>query len=558
MDTVKTEGKGFFFRIFSFLNEKRKIVFFVLSAILLLLSTGAVFYFTVFPAAGYFHSDCTDTILWAQASYESGKVFSENFKYAALLPFGASVWLIPLIAAFGMTMNTHIIGMVIFELLFFAAILFLCRALKWNWTWSFFAVSVSALVLSASQKLREIMWQHVIYYSLGLLLLFATLIIIYKIINTEKTSKKKLWTLYILLFVFIMLSATNGLSSIATSILPAFGGLCAYIVFSPSLKELWQRIKDNKFLLGIIPVATVFGLVLLKFLKGDITAGYADGHMGFSPIETWPQNLVKLPSLYYTLLGVNINANAQGIESLLDILRIIAGTAILMLPLMAFVYYPKITDKATKILLWSNLALTAIIFVGCVCGKLAGANWRLTPILGSNALTSVVAVKIFFGGRIFSEKTRKIAVSRVIAVSALAIIMAFSSVSFVKIVKMPYNYGKDNDLHAIAQFLEENDLTYGYATFWRAQSVTLISDGDVKVRSINATENGCSAYVYQANYEWFENQDGVNEYFIVLERGEYEKVKSSSQWNNAIKRLDRVLEFKNYKVFVFWDNPIRL
>ena len=39
--------------------------------------------------------------------------------------------------------------------------------------------------------------------------------------------------------------------------------------------------------------------------------------------------------------------------------------------------------------------------------------------------------------------------------------------------------------HRIAAELETRGLTYGYADFWIAQAVTVLSGGDVKVRSIN-------------------------------------------------------------------------
>ena len=52
---------------------------------LLLLSFGIIAYYTVFPSRGAFHSDCTDTLMWALASHEGGSLFNPDFKYACLL-----------------------------------------------------------------------------------------------------------------------------------------------------------------------------------------------------------------------------------------------------------------------------------------------------------------------------------------------------------------------------------------------------------------------------------------------------------------------------------------
>ena len=93
---------------------KRLLLFFGVMAGVLGLYT--VLYYIIGPSEGYLHSDCTDSLFWALATYESGEVVSPDFHYAAILPFGASVWYIPLISLFGVSMKTQIIGMVIFAL----------------------------------------------------------------------------------------------------------------------------------------------------------------------------------------------------------------------------------------------------------------------------------------------------------------------------------------------------------------------------------------------------------------------------------------------------------
>lgn len=49
---------------------------------------------------------------------------------------------------------------------------FLLRSMNFSYKWSVFGVSALFLIVSISEKLREIFWCHIIYYSLGLLLLW--------------------------------------------------------------------------------------------------------------------------------------------------------------------------------------------------------------------------------------------------------------------------------------------------------------------------------------------------------------------------------------------------
>ena len=119
---------------------------------LFLLSLGILLYYIIGPSRGFFHSDCADSILWANATVESGKVFSEDFHYAALLPFGASLWMVPAVAVFGLSMRAQIFSMSVFAILFVAVLAFFFRSMRWSWKWTAAAVfSASILFFSASK-----------------------------------------------------------------------------------------------------------------------------------------------------------------------------------------------------------------------------------------------------------------------------------------------------------------------------------------------------------------------------------------------------------------------
>ena len=83
----------------------------------------AAVYYIVFAARYEFHADCTDTILWANASVESGKLYDPNFTYACFLPFSTSTLMIPLIKIFGLCMTAHIGGMLCFFIILQSVVL---------------------------------------------------------------------------------------------------------------------------------------------------------------------------------------------------------------------------------------------------------------------------------------------------------------------------------------------------------------------------------------------------------------------------------------------------
>ena len=525
----------------------------LLSWLYAIFSLACVLYYTIWPAEGYFHSDCTDSIYWAQASVDGGAVFNPDFVYAAMLPFSASIWLVPLIKIFGVTMTTHVIGMVIFALLFFLSIIFVCRSLEWSWNMTFITTGSVMLLLSSSDKMREIMWGHVIYYSLGLLILFVGMGLLLRMCKSFELGKtRKGYTYAALLFVFMMLGATNGLQCIAIYTLPLIAAIAAEIFFNSKEKIISKHNMFHGFGMLLLCAATFSGLVLLNLLKGDIVAGYADAYSLFDDVTTWVDNLLIFPESYLLLFGIEITDGASlgSMETISALVKTVVAAVLLVLPIVLLICYRKIENRSTKILLWAHIAVSAVIMMGFICGRLSAGNWRLIPMVGTSILVSFAAVR-----EMFAMEDCALVWKRVGVILLIVPIMG-SLVNFKEISAMPKDYGRDNELHVVADFLEAQGLEYGYATFWNSQSLTLISNSDVRVRGVNVTsKDGVTPYYYQTNITWYEDQDGVEKYFVALTNYEASVLNYNSKWN-FIKEthLLETLDCEGFKIFVFDTN----
>ena len=315
------------------LDKKKicKIASIVLPLLLILLSFAVVVYYILGPAEGYFHSDCTDTLLWAQASYDSGKLISDNFNYAALLPFGGNLLMLPFIPIFGVSMTTHNIGMVLFAALFFLSLYALARSLGYNLAKTSFIIFAVTMVLSGSDKLREIMWGHIIYYSLGLLFLAFGLYLVNKtpcdrLLFADKTHRAKDIVLMAGLFVFSALTATNGIQSVVTYILPVVGALMLERIFAEKEEKPLMRTRWNNMLtlVAVFLASTIAGLLLLKLLSGDVQAGYANAYSCYSGMNTWKDNLLKFGGEWLSRIGVSVKDGDDlvSIESIGNLIRI--------------------------------------------------------------------------------------------------------------------------------------------------------------------------------------------------------------------------------------------
>ncbi len=551
----KTRPQGFLKKAYASLtSETAKQIYakipLIISLIFALLAVLQIIYYILGPAEGYFHADCTDSIYWAQASVDGGAVFNPDFYYAALLPFSASVWFIPLIHIFGVTMTAHNIGMVIFAVLFFASVIFFCRSMDWRWEYSLLSAGALMLMLSSSDKMREIMWGHVIYYSLGLLILFTGTALFFCMSKSFRAGKtRRAWIYAAVFFVFMLLSATNGFQCIAIYTLPMLAAMLAEMIFNSKEKLISRHNAHSLLGAALLVFATLLGLALLSVWKGNIIAGYAEAYSMLDNIANWVDNLLKFPESYFSLFGISIEDGAAvgTKETIFNLIKLASSLIVLFLPTVLLFCYKKIEDKETKIVAWIHFVVSAVILFGFICGRLSAGNWRLIPMTGTGILASLAAIRFMFKARenIFSWR-------RVGALLAVFPVLC-SLVNYKAIADMPEDYGRDNALHQLAEFLEEKELTYGYAEFWTAQATTLISDSNVKVRGVTISHrDGVDPYLYQSNRLWYEDQEGAENYFLVLSAYEYNQIFTSNEWkiitaNHLVDRYDCA----GYLIFVF-------
>ena len=462
----------------------------LLTAMFALGSLAAVIYYVLYPSAEFFHSDCTDTLLWAQASYDGGSLFNPDFGYAAMLPFGGTMLMIPFIGIFGVSMTTHHIGMVLFTLLFFASAWFLCRSLKISLPLSFSAVGTLAMILCSSAKLREIFFEHVIYYSIAAMIIFVliSLLIRFREYIADSVFTVRLAVVAFGTVVFSVLSALDGMQVIATGVFPVLFAAVAEIFLEKDRKIFDRENRRTVYFCMICGGATVIGMFLLGVLSNGVTAGYAGAFSQYANMNEWLSNLGNFPEHWFTLFGVDV-AYGMGIfspESIVNIVRI-AAAVIAVVPVIALVFYKKF-DYASRILILSHYGVSAVIMFGYIFGILSAANWRLSPMICTGLMVCFAAFR--------TAKPYVIAV-RFSALAACVLVL-MSAISVKTIAEMDKNGIENNEKYQLAKVLEENGLEYGFATFWNSQAITVLSDSKVRVSNTDINENAVNISVFKS------------------------------------------------------------
>ncbi len=527
----------------------------LLCAALLALTLYVVLYYITGPSLNFLHSDSTDSLLWAWATVDSGQILAEDFHYAALLPFGAPLWMVPILSIWGYTVTAQTVSMAVFAVLFVFSAFSLFRGMKWSPALSAVGAFCMSLLLSGSAKLREILWEHTIYYSLSILFVMLLLNLCLRLLpcleawtrgESDRRHTAKLVTFGVLLLLLSAGCATDGFQVLAVSVVPVLGALAAYTLLEDA--PLLSRRGMCRYITGgLMLFGTAAGMLILRVItqNGQIRAGYGTAYSVWSDPTEWGDNAGRLVFQMLSLFGVDPAARDPlfTLESVGVLLKIVCVGCLLLCPLVLLFRYRRIRHSATKLILWTHLAVSAVVLLGFVCGSLSTANWRLTPMLGSAVLATLALLReLFSAGRV--EKR--------LGAALCGLLVTVSLLNAYTICQMPRTLGQERDHRVIARTLAEKGYDYGYATFWNAQITTLLSDEQVTVLPVKTESNAVVIYPYQVRDSWFQSREG-KDCFLLLTEGEYELLRYTPYWTALLEQRTLVEQwsYNGYHVAVF-------
>ncbi len=552
-----------------FSQIKNLPITYIISSLFLASVIGIVLYYIIYPSEGYLHSDCTDSLYWANASIESGKLIADNFRYAAILPFSSNIWMVPIIKMYGFGIKAQIISMVIFAILYIMSLIFVCHELRFSLPMNFTATGCILMILSSSAKMREIMWEHVIYYSLSLLLFnlllgFSMMLIRSwsDFINDGKNTKLIVFLVALSALAFFAGgSALNGFQVILMTVIPVFAGILAEMIMNDKNNIISRESSGKIITVLIIPAFTLIGLIILGIEKGDVTANYTDYYSRFAPISKWSEQLLKFPGHFLTLIGFTDNsallAEKEGIRNFIVFAVFIL---LLLTPFLSLFFYKKMKHAESRIAIVASVTLVCAIFFLFVCGNISNANWRLVPVVGCSSLALFTVInELLEAHKAAKPENRKKSwrgspsLTLRCASCLVLVVLTFSLINYKDIKEMPPDYGRDNRVHTLTEILMENGLEYGYATFWNSQAITLLSNSSVKCREIIVSQkDGAKTDYYQSSYDWYDPIEGVDEYFVLVSIGELETLSRNSIWDVWVRnQLVRTINADGYMIYVF-------
>ncbi|MCI8996468.1 MAG: hypothetical protein HFI30_12440 [Lachnospiraceae bacterium] len=524
-------------------NQKWKYLW---GSLLVLAALVLVFTYICQTGWSFYNSDCADSLFWAQASYEAKSLFNKDFIYACTLPFGGQWFFLPFIGLFGMTVKTQILGMCLFLLVFSLSLFFFLKVFGLTLPQSLSALAGILMVLSLSDKLREIFWGHVLYYSCAVLgiQIFLLLFILYEKYRKAQRTKVQ-WLLLSLLCIWTLLVSANGASVLSISVLPLLVGIAGER-FLDERPFSWQEERPFLLLMGALVLSLLAGYWLHGRLTAGYTADYEDGYMIYTAISNWEGNQLRLLPYWVQLLGFTPSGeDILSLSGLSLLIKLCAGIAFILIPILLLVFYKKVSDRMSRIYILMHWTLTGILLFGWLYGELASAGWRLSPLVYSSCIMTIIFLRLSF------QQLKKLQWKRVGVLLLLGIFLTGLTAAG-DLCTLPRDYRQVNHLYAVADFLESQDLSYGYSTFWEANALTVISDSQVKARGIRIEGAGYTIEPYQTSLIWYEDQPGIQQYFVLLKTSHYYEMLENG--NILTESAISIHQVEDFTILIFDKN----
>ena len=488
-------------------------------AVATLFSVFGVFYYTIGLSKNFVNTDIFDTLLWAKASYESGKIFAPDFCYSAFLPFGGSLLMLPFIKFFGVSFTTHVIGMVLFEIIFLVSFVIFFKKIGFNANWIMFALIANCGLWMCSDKFREMFMEHIIYYSLSALFILIGYTIISSLIENLKSSerKKQSIVLGVAAFVFFTLVATDGFQIVGLATVPVIAAVVCERFFDLKTKLFSKDNKAEIIAVMLVGVATIAGLMIIKKLLNGNVSEYASSFSQYDTndhIYMYPSKIKSFIDCWYRLFEVffisgTALTNTAQIPTLIS--AVFATVLLATVPVTAL-FYKKLKSEHNKRIFWIAFFVFAVMIALWVLSTVSGINWsnnigvewRLIPAVYASFLLLIADLRLLFEHVI----TRRFSVIIIL----IMIMSMYPSVNYF----LAYTPTDNNAGYSeLIEKIDNYGITEGYGNYWIAGTLNVITKERINtVFTIYRTDEIIHIYNYQ-QFPYKHNSTSKNTFLII-------------------------------------------
>ncbi len=525
------------------MTKSEWILFTVLIAVLL------VMFRYIFTAGNtVLHSDSASVILLADEMRRKGQLFPDGWYHGtaiSLLPFPACLFLM-LGADYIFARN---LAQALFAILMLVSVILFSRKYLQNNSWLLIALFLFSFLSSIqySQFFVEAA------YSSQIFIMFFSLVCFSTSIEMDPVPRLRRRRIPVFLFYTVCISVIGSIffQQVILPLCAALFFLCIMDIrpYSRNSTECSSKINHYKWIFLTILSAALIGVILYRMLCSHI---HLEGNSALVTFEASVENYVQNLSLIFQalLLNAGIRGNVSlfslaGIQNVLGLFFAVA--AWIVFPIMALKDFKNETRRNQILLIFTvvHIAEVFILLLFCFSPILAKARYMLSSLTLLSTISGDYIYKHYVKGtgpfKVFSS----------ILISAVLCTMTLS------VPTTSYSPQTLQNMRGLTDFLKENGLEYGYASYWNSHRNSVLSNGEVLIRPVKIGSKAVSKMPILSSEDWYDPEYFEGKTFILLTDDEAAYFAPDGYENTNLWIPETTLNYPPYTILVYDHNISR-
>lgn len=490
-----------------------------------------------------FHSDSATANLLAREQLKERSFFPENWIYAQ------DIWIVfinNLIMPLSFLVKNQIllrsITIFIQSVALISLIYYFCKRFISSDT-SFLVISI--ILSGVSTLFLEMVFGQGPYGNTALWEFSSILLFSMLLMSNNKKKNNIISTIFLIMLVILNSMGSRYLLTLNVPLISII--IYLYLFTEQNKKKLLRLLVINCF-------SIVIGLIFFRMIRGYVNFSVGNANLSFVSMEQVIENIKSYIFGYMDVYGA-LAPNGHKMISLLGIFvayRFILFLVFYLLPIIKWRFYinhNNIVVRIVYIFYISSFIANSFIFIfGSVSVNMSSIRYFI-PVM----FIGIVLFSVFFF-EVIGKVSNKLKI-----VCFISIIPFFiSSYVFHNMTNfIEYDNGsivlKENQTEKLIHFLEDNNLEFGFATYWNSGVVSVLSDFQNEIAAINIVDGSIEPFLWLSSKRWYKPEYHEGKTFLMLDDSELSQL-DTQKLKSAIGDPIEMKKFNNYNILVYSYN----
>lgn len=520
------------------------------AVIFLIVNLGLLSWYIFVGYQWWFHSDSAAHVLLAREIAVSGQFYPSTWNYVNndLGLFSRHLFILPLLACMPAGYMAFAISGLLYSALILGAVWWLTDLTQAGYAHRIWVVAIVASGISGF--MAENMFGQISY---GTTILFSSLVLILLYRYLKSADRRYMYHGAGLLLVLIVIFLSNPVRAFVYYGIPLTGACVCYFYVKESFRPSTKLYR----LMVIIGAGVVVGTCSHLLLSSVIVSVAGADQARWLAYDQMARNLsLTVKGLLATLGGLPVpDTKILSLHGIYDAVRLMTAIVLMgLVPCKAYRVLNGANDGMFLLATYALIMLVGVFFlqittsIPVMATPIQSFRYLVPPLV--LILILVLLQPLEWEKRPF-ETFFTLVVAGVLVTSGVP---AYVKSDANSTLDWAMNRKSGSRSEKLVDFLISNGLHYGYATFWNAGNISVLSDEKVLVRPIYidrglpVPERGLSSS------RWFLASTWTGPTFFMLTQDEWPQVDVpllKAYLGEPVQKLTHA----NYQVLVFSDNP---